>query len=84
MFCELVFPDTVRHAWLAGLPMYRGRSSYFLSVWNSEAVWCNYCVTLSLQPAILAVKSVTLRIYTGLHTVDFHILLKLVINRDLF
>ena len=73
MFYELSFHDTARHAWLARLPMYR-RTSDFRSVQNSEIVWCSNCVTLSRQPAILAGKSVTSWIYTGLYTVNFHIL----------
>ena len=38
---------------------------------------CNNFATLSRQTAILAIKCVTSWIYTGLCTVDFHILSKL-------
>ena len=46
MLRELSFPDTARHAWLAGLTMYGWSTSDIWSVQNSEVVQCNNCARL--------------------------------------
>ena len=50
-----------------------------------EVVLGNNCITLLRQPEILAVKSVTSWIYTGLYSADFSLSFgKFFINHGLF